>query len=638
MIGTTGEGCQIRLAAGVVEIFTFPDPLALLYILYWVISQADVWVAECLVPLALWVLLNGLDDLVLVIACARSWLAAKFSGRAQFRRPSEAELDSTPQKRIAVFVPLWKEHRVIQKMIEHNIKANHYQNWDIFIGAYPNDAPTLAAIREATKQVKNVHMAVCPHDGPTSKADNLNWIYQRLLLMEEEEGIHFDIIMTHDAEDIIHPDSLRWINYFAEKYDMVQIPVLALPTPALELTHGVYCDEFAEFQMKDLRARQALGGFIPSCGVGTGFKREALERLAAAHSNRIFEPVCLTEDYENGFRMHRLGCSQFFVPVYRGDLSFVATREYFPRKFRAAVRQRTRWITGIALQSWQRHGWRDTAAQLYWFWRDRKGLVGNLAAPLSNVLFAYGLVTWLWSQHSGGPWGLAHVAQIRFLRYGFFGTLGLQLFHMGIRTFCSARIYGWRFATAVPFRAVWGNWINCFATVMAYYRYFSAVGRGRPLVWLKTEHAYPSRAALIENKQKLGEVLVWCQYLAPEDLEVALAVKPAGVRLGDFLVEHGKITVADLYEALSLQQNLPYGKPRPEAVSRPVTRSLPAEVAKRWKVLPYKVAAGYLFVAGSELPSDAMHDDLRKFSSLEIRFHLVTPTEFEELAQEYLPQ
>jgi len=44
-----------------------------------------------------------------------------------------------------------------------------------------------------------------------------------MLLMEEEECVHFDIILTHDAEDIIHPDSLRWINYFAEKYDMVQV-------------------------------------------------------------------------------------------------------------------------------------------------------------------------------------------------------------------------------------------------------------------------------------------------------------------------------------------------------------------------------------------------------------------------------
>jgi len=33
-----------------------------------------------------------------------------------------------------------------------------------------------------------------------------------------------------------------------------------------------------------------------------------------------------------------------------------------------------------------------------------------------------------------------------------------------------------------------------------------------------------------------------------------------------------------------------------------------------------------------------MHSELRRFSSLEIRFHLVTPTEFKELTREYLPQ
>jgi len=103
---------------------------------------------------------------------------------------------------------------------------------------------------------------------------------------------------------------------------------------------------------------------------------------------------------------------------------------------------------------------------------------------------------------------------------------------MTIRAACSARIYGWRFATGVPVRAIWGNWINCLATVMAYYRYFSAVARGLPLVWLKTEQAYPNRAALLENVRKLGEVLVGCKYIGPEDLEAALSAKPAGIRLG----------------------------------------------------------------------------------------------------------
>src|SRR5277367_5395288 len=123
---------------------------------------------------------------------------------------------------------------------------------------------------------------------------------------------------------------------------MVQIPVLALPTPLGEIAHGVYCDEFCEYQHKDMMARSFMGGFVPSNGVGTGFSRRALELLAAAHSNRIFEPACLTEDYENGFRIARLGLSQKFIPIHLRHGRAIATREYFPRRFADAIRQRSR--------------------------------------------------------------------------------------------------------------------------------------------------------------------------------------------------------------------------------------------------------------------------------------------------------
>ena len=31
------------------------------------------------------------------------------------------------------------------------------------------------------------------------------------LLEEERRGQRFELIVTHDAEDLIHPDELRWI-------------------------------------------------------------------------------------------------------------------------------------------------------------------------------------------------------------------------------------------------------------------------------------------------------------------------------------------------------------------------------------------------------------------------------------------
>jgi adsorption protein B len=269
---------------------------------------------------------------------------------------------------------------------------------------------------------------------------------------------------------------------------MVQVPVLPLPTALGEWTHGLYCDEFAEYQHKDIPVRQHLGGFLPSNGVGTGFDRAALERLAAARCGRPFDPDCLTEDYETGYLLHSLGYRQIFVPVQAAAAGPIATREYFPRRFRPAISQRTRWVTGIALQSWQRHGWSAPWSQLYWFWRDRKGLVGNLLSPVANVFFLYGTLSYLaslgqpvaWHFGSLVPSWLSGLCRL---------TVGIAVLQIGVRARYGARIYGWRFAAAVPVRMFWGNLVNFAATATALWEFWDARGRG--LAWHKTDHVYP---------------------------------------------------------------------------------------------------------------------------------------------------
>jgi len=592
--------------------------------------SADHWIAACLVPLAVWILLSGIDDVFLDLVFAWHWLRGRWSAPARFRWPTEAELSGDSQKRIAIFVPLWREHEVIAQMLEHNIAAIRYGPYDFFVGAYPNDPDTVAAIEEVCARRPNVHLALAQHNGPTSKADCLNAVYQHMLQYERAHGTRFDVVVTHDAEDLIHPESLRLINYFAADHDMVQVPVLALRTPWHELTHGLYCDDFAEFQSKDIPVRQMLGGFLPSNGVGTGFTRNVLEKLAGAHSNRIFEPGCLTEDYENGYRIHALGCAQIFLPIHRLPGGPVATREFFPRHFRAALRQRTRWTVGIALQSWERHGWRAPARQLYWFWRDRKGLIGNLVSPLANLLFLYGLLICLPPLRKAWP----GVDQVPAMAWIWYCNLALALVHLCIRIWCVCRIYGWGFALGTPVRAVWGNCLNCLATVLAIRNYFQAKLHSRPLVWLKTDHVYPA-ARELPRLRRLGEILVHSGRLSSADLQLALVCQPKGVRFGEFLLRSGRVSEPQLYEALSTQQGLPLGVPACH-LAPAVTRSLPARVAREWKVLPFRVAGGRLHVAGPELPTQEQARALRKFCSLKIRHHLVTPSEFEQLAEQYL--
>src|SRR5260221_7391839 len=80
--------------------------------------RMDHWVAGLLVPLALWVLLNGIDDLIVDLAAVAGYIRQIFTSNPDHRIPTEEQLDATPPRHMAIFVALWKEHRVIQKMID----------------------------------------------------------------------------------------------------------------------------------------------------------------------------------------------------------------------------------------------------------------------------------------------------------------------------------------------------------------------------------------------------------------------------------------------------------------------------------------------------------------------------------------
>jgi len=570
----------------------------------------------CLVPLALWILISGLDDLFIT-------LAFFFTRRRSFPWPSEENLDAAPERRIAILLPLWHEHRVVGQMLERNLAAIRYSDYDIFAGVYLNDEPTRQAVDDLARDHTRVHLVVVPHNGPTSKGDCLNWAYRGMEEQERLHGVRYDVIMTHDAEDLVEPDSLRLVNWFSRDYAMVQVPVLALPTPIAELTHGLCCDEFAEYQTKDIPMRQLLGGFLPANGVGTGFARAALEHLASTRHGMIFDPACLTEDYENGLRLHALGYPQIFLPVRWQNGRPVATREYFPRSFRAAARQRSRWVAGITLQGWQNHRWRGVWPQAYWFWRDRKGLVGNLLSPLANLVFLAGLMAVPGAGHKSAvlvPLWLSRLCLV---------TYGIALVQVGVRAWCSARIYGWRFASATPVRVMWGNVVNFAATVVAVRQFAAAQVRHTGMAWRKTDHVYP--------RPRLGELLVRMHIVPVNEVERAAGNLPNGLRIGEYLMQLRKLSEADLYRALSMQSGIPGGSDSALDVDRLATRILPAELARRWSVMPFRVETGQLHVAVADVPTADLRKELARFSSLEIRYRLVRPAEFARLEREYLP-
>ena len=267
-----------------------------------------------------------------------------------------------PEQYLAIMLPAWQESGILLASVANILKTLNYTNVHIFIGTYPNDPDTQAEADTLAGRFSQVHKVVTRLPGPTCKADCLNAIIARIEQFASEQQIEFKAYILQDAEDVVHPMSLKLFNYYLPEYDLIQIPVLSLPRNWHDLTGGHYMDEFAEVHTKEVKARQYLADVVPGAGVGTAYSQRVISY--AATQGEIFNTSSLTEDYEFSFRLRKAGFKQIFARVEMpmpssmvGSSGIIATRELFPNRFWASVRQKTRWIIGISLQGWQSLGW-----------------------------------------------------------------------------------------------------------------------------------------------------------------------------------------------------------------------------------------------------------------------------------------
>src|SRR4029079_19741180 len=105
----------------------------------------DDLVLTILTPLAGAILVSGLDDLVVDLAWAWTWIKSALRPAASMFPPGPRQLENAPLQRIAIFVPLWREHEVIGGMLEHTLAAIRYPDYHILAGCYPNDVETQEA-------------------------------------------------------------------------------------------------------------------------------------------------------------------------------------------------------------------------------------------------------------------------------------------------------------------------------------------------------------------------------------------------------------------------------------------------------------------------------------------------------------
>jgi adsorption protein B len=557
-------------------------------------------------------LLSGIDDLVVdIFYWLRRLYRKLFFGR-RIHPVTEKDLAGIAEKRTAIWIPAWHEHEVIDKMLLNTLESLDYRNYDIFVGTYPNDEGTQLAVETVRERSGRVHKIVCPNPGPTNKADCLNWVFQGMLLAEQEKGVRYEIVVMHDAEDVVHPLELKLLNWLIPRKDMVQLPVIPLEMPARYWTAGTYLDEFAENHSKDLLVRERLGRVIPSAGVGTGLSRRVVDEMASLRKNHLFNVDSVTEDYEFGLKLLPLTrgsiLAQYMVlrtQILNGGLwnkqqkfrqvrEPLAVREFFPDRFRLAVRQKSRWILGISLQGWKNLRWQGGFWGRYMLYRDRKALFTNVFNALGYIVIGYWLVDLL-----SHPWGRAlPMVPARWVWDVILFDTFLMLHRLLERAVAVHRVAGWKQAFLSIPRSVVGNTINFCATIVAVKEFWNAQRTGQRVAWRKTAHAFPSAQQLREHRRRLGDLLLENRLVTVAQLRESLALQHnSGEKLGQVLTRSGYISEEDLLAVLGRQLRISVCSIDSGTIEQTWLQKLPQQVAEKSLALPVRFSNGVLEVA-----------------------------------------
>jgi adsorption protein B len=384
---------------------------------------------------------------------------------------------------IAIFVPAWDESAVIAAMLKATTRRLEYDNYRIFVGHYRNDPATAAAI--ASVDDPHVEPVLVPADGPTTKADCLNHLYDALIAFELRRDKPAAAVVLHDSEDVVHPLELIVFNSLIDRAGIIQLPVEPLPDPKSRWIAGHYCDEFAEAHTKELVVREAIGASVPLAGVGCAIARAPIARLAAIHEGYPFSGTSLTEDYEMGLRIGELGLKTMFVrmPAVPGSRGLVASRGHFPSTFGEAVRQKARWLGGIGLSGWDRLGWRGGLGERWMRMRDRRGPIAALLLLSGYVAALIWSQMWL-AQALGAPVQVGIDPALSILLWI---NLWLLAWRIAMRALFTGSSYGWGEGLRSIPRLVVGNFIAIAAAARAVSLY---IGR-QPQTWDKTRHIFP---------------------------------------------------------------------------------------------------------------------------------------------------
>ena len=581
-------------------------------------------------------LLFGLDDLIFdLYFYIRSFKRNK-------KHIKVKDLNTVTPQSIAIIIAAWKEENVIADMLYNTLTTINYPAafFHLFVAVYPNDLATQKAIEPLLETYSNLHMIINGVNGPTTKANNINYAYKHGLdKYERQSGMQFDIIAIHDAEDIIHPTSLKLINYLIPKHQVVQLPVFPLqPYPTFRnffkfITSGTYADEFAENHYRTMVAREIGQFIVPSAGTGFFMSRAAIKKVENTRGFLLNE-TSLTEDYELSVYMQKIGIDvhYFLEKIERVSKTgkivreYIATREFFPNTLHEAVKQKARWIYGISFQSKKQINLKDyTKYQRYSLQRDWRAKYANISIIPCYTILLYVIASYFIKLPNIIPykslsWYLSLI------------MTGMAIERQLMRAIALKMVYGWRsailsnyFPPIIPIRFTWGNIINLLATVRAWRTHLFGT-KASKAKWAKTDHTYLPKDILDGYRRKLGDLLLEKELITTKELKYTLdKIEAKQKRLGDALIEGGILLEDQLSPVLAELWGITYLDEVVHLVNPKLARVFPLKLVSKLEVVPLLKFEKQILIASYKILSKSDKQEIIDKTELEPLIVLTSP-------------
>lgn len=491
------------------------------------------------------------------------------------------EVEGVVPKMMAVIIAAYREEDVIEEVIENLLKSTQYpmSMFHIFVGVYPNDPATTSIIHRLEEKYTNVHAVIHVLEGPSSKADNINNVIENIKLYEEERKIEFKFFVIHDSEDVVHPYEFLFENYLFEDHQVIQMPVFPLiPKPKFgnifkNMVTSTYVDEFAENHYRMMPIRSAFHAFVPSAGTGFAIRRDVIDSYP---DSNIFPVGSLTEDYKLSLQFKEKGFNLYYPLERVSKLNyedkevkeFIATRSMFPKTYKAAVRQKARWIHGITMQTFNlkdillnKH---LSIITRYSFYKDWKAKFGNLLILPAYLIFTYFIASYFFDipimyPKTSPSWYIMVVLTILMIQRQLLRFRAVRKVY-GIRSASLAVL----FPPLMPIRMILGNIINFHATLRAWRHHLfgeKTVRRveKKEVPWVKTDHEFLEERVLRRFHRLLEDKLLDRVLLSSNEIvKYRTQAYKEHKLLREVLLEEQVLAEEDLVQAFCQVENTQY--------------------------------------------------------------------------------